>query len=104
MSICLVDTSIVCEVLKVPNRCGNHRKIYAQMEGKIRTETLLLPMSAIIETGNAGAAGGRGGPGQPAGLEKIWQGHQGLQGRQGHQESWHCLLSLLSLESLVLSS
>jgi hypothetical protein len=52
VSICLVDTSILCEILKVPNRCGNHREIYAQMEGKIRAETLLLPMSAIIETGN----------------------------------------------------
>jgi hypothetical protein len=52
VSICLVDTSIVCEILQVPNRCGNHREIFAEMERKIRTDTLLLPMSAIIETGN----------------------------------------------------
>jgi len=52
VSICLVDTSILCEILQVPNRCGNHREIFAEMERKIRTDTLLLPMSAIIETGN----------------------------------------------------
>ena len=53
MSICLVDTSILCEILQVPNRCGNHQKHYAEMERKIlQSESLLLPMSAIIETGN----------------------------------------------------
>ena len=54
MSICLIDTSILCEILQVPNRCGNYQEIYAEMERKIkiRKETLLLPMSAIIETGN----------------------------------------------------
>lgn len=52
MSICLIDTSILCEILQVPNKCGNHREIYSQMEQKIETESLLLPMSAIIETGN----------------------------------------------------
>lgn len=52
MSICLIDTSILCEILQVPNKCGNHREVYAQMEKKIEKERLLLPMSAIIETGN----------------------------------------------------
>ena len=54
MSICLIDTSILCEILQVPNRCGNYQEIYAEMERKIKIqkETLLLPMSAIIETGN----------------------------------------------------
>jgi len=54
VSICLIDTSILCEILQVPNRCGNHQEIYDEMERKIKIqkETLLLPMSAIIETGN----------------------------------------------------
>ena len=52
MSICLVDTSILCEILKVPNRCENHKQFSAQMQRKIKTESLLIPMSAIIETGN----------------------------------------------------
>lgn len=52
MSICLIDSSILCEILRIPNKCGNHEAIYAQLQQKIATETLLLPMSAIVETGN----------------------------------------------------
>ena len=52
MSVCIVDSSILCEILRVPNKCGNPEAIYAEMEGKVQTESLLLPMSAIIETGN----------------------------------------------------
>jgi hypothetical protein len=52
VSICLVDTSILCEILRIPNKCENHRQIYAQMQRKVKTESLLLPMSVIIETGN----------------------------------------------------
>ncbi len=52
MSICLIDTSILCEILQVPNRCANHQEIFAEMEEKIPTDTLLLPVSAILETGN----------------------------------------------------
>jgi hypothetical protein len=54
VSICLIDTSILCEILQVPNKCGNHREVYAQMEQKIKVkkERLLLPVSAILETGN----------------------------------------------------
>lgn len=60
MNICLVDTSILCEILRVPNRCGNHKKFSAQMRHKIKTESLLLPMSAIIETGNHIGQNGNG--------------------------------------------
>ncbi len=52
MSVCLIDSSILCEILRVPTKCGNHEAVYAEMAGKIKMESLLLPMSAIIETGN----------------------------------------------------
>jgi hypothetical protein len=53
VSVCLVDTSILCEILQVPNKHGSHAEIFEQMERKIRErESLLLPMSAILETGN----------------------------------------------------
>jgi hypothetical protein len=53
VSVCLVDTSILCEILQVPNKHGNHAEISEQMERKIKEkEALLLPMSAILETGN----------------------------------------------------
>jgi hypothetical protein len=51
--ICLIDTSILCEFLEVPNRCGGAAEIAAEMRRKVeRRETLLLPMSSILETGN----------------------------------------------------
>lgn len=53
MSVCIVDSSILCEILRVPTKCGNHEAVYAEMEELIEDRvTLLLPMSAIIETGN----------------------------------------------------
>lgn len=53
MSVCLIDSSILCEILRVPNKCGDHETVYAKMKKKIEErESLLLPMSAIIETGN----------------------------------------------------
>ena len=53
MSICLVDTSILCEILQVPHKCGSHEEVYDQMQRKIEArESLLLPMSTILETGN----------------------------------------------------
>jgi hypothetical protein len=53
VSVCLVDTSILCEILEIPNLCGSSEKVLAQLEAKIRNrETLLLPMSTILETGN----------------------------------------------------
>jgi predicted RNA-binding protein with TRAM domain len=51
--ICLIDTSILCEFLEVPNRCDRAEEITAEVQRKIeRGETLLLPMSSILETGN----------------------------------------------------
>ncbi len=53
MSICLIDTSILCEFLAIPNLCGSYAEVEAEMRRKIRRrESLLLPMSTILETGN----------------------------------------------------
>lgn len=51
--ICLIDTSVLCEFLEVPYHCDRAEEIAAEMQHKIeRGETLLLPMSSILETGN----------------------------------------------------
>lgn len=53
MSICLLDTSILCEILAVPGRCAHKDEVLAAMAEKVNErESLLLPMSAIVETGN----------------------------------------------------
>lgn len=53
MSVCLIDTSILCEFLEVPNLCESSAEVAAEMARKIELrESLLLPMSTIVETGN----------------------------------------------------
>lgn len=53
MSICLLDTSILCELLRVPHLCEHFEEVSAELAEKIREgESLLLPMSSILETGN----------------------------------------------------
>lgn len=53
MSICLVDTSVFCEILGVPRMSKEHKGYLQELRGKIDAgESLLLPMVAIIETGN----------------------------------------------------
>jgi hypothetical protein len=53
MTICLVDTSIFCNLLEVPGRCQDKQAVLAALEQKIHDRwSLLLPLSAILETGN----------------------------------------------------
>jgi hypothetical protein len=53
VSICLVDTTIFCEVLEVPHMCSDHKGVLSMLRSKIKnSETLLLPMATILETGN----------------------------------------------------
>jgi hypothetical protein len=62
VSICLVDTSILCEILQVPNLCGDHRSCTKDFRRKIEAdERFLLPMATILETGNHIGQNGDGG-------------------------------------------
>lgn len=52
-AICIIDTSVFCEILAVPNMDDIHKEILAELEAKMYDrETLLLPMTTILETGN----------------------------------------------------
>ena len=53
MTLCIIDTGILCELLEVPNLCGSSSQISARLEEKYRNgEFLLLPLCTILETGN----------------------------------------------------
>lgn len=61
MSICLIDTSIFVEVLRVPGRCSQHGRILSDLKGKVEAnERLFLPVATIVETGNHIAQNGDG--------------------------------------------
>jgi hypothetical protein len=52
-AVALVDTSILCELLEVPGKCQSVATIKTAMTEKVAGgEALLLPMTAVLETGN----------------------------------------------------
>lgn len=53
MSICIVDSSVFCNILGVPNRCQQRDQVLNRLESLIEEgATLLLPLTTIYETGN----------------------------------------------------
>lgn len=62
MTICLVDTSILTNMLRIPGKSDDHEKIKAELErlATDRSVVLLLPFAAIVETGNHTAQAGDG--------------------------------------------
>jgi hypothetical protein len=61
-SICVIDTSIFCAILDVPNRRQDRTEIMETLESLVADgATLLLPLATIYETGNHIAQNGDGG-------------------------------------------
>lgn len=61
-AIGIIDTSVFCNILRVPNRCQDADEIHRQLRAIISeglTE-LLLPTTSILETGNHIAQNGDG--------------------------------------------
>jgi hypothetical protein len=53
MTICLLDTSVFCELVQVPNMCQRHREVRQLFEERRQQgHYFLLPMATILETGN----------------------------------------------------
>lgn len=53
MNVRFIDTSIVMNLLEIPQRCQDAKKIKEEFNKVIRdNETLILPMPTIIESGN----------------------------------------------------
>jgi hypothetical protein len=62
MSICLIDTSVFCNLLRIPNCDQDHVEVLAQLRLLIEQNvTLLLPLASVVETGNHIAQQGDGG-------------------------------------------
>ncbi|MEZ4866887.1 MAG: hypothetical protein R3C14_36535 [Caldilineaceae bacterium] len=60
-SICIIDTSIFCNILNMPTKAQQHRETMMQFKQYIeRSYTFLLPMATIYETGNHTAQNGDG--------------------------------------------
>lgn len=52
-NVVLIDTSVLCEILEIPNLSSSAGSFQKELKEKIRArDTLLLPMTSILETGN----------------------------------------------------
>jgi hypothetical protein len=61
MTVCIIDTTVFCEILRVPNMCSDPQ-ITGTLKAKvIAREELMLPMTTILETGNHIGQNGDGG-------------------------------------------
>ncbi|ETX02195.1 MAG: hypothetical protein ETSY1_04460 [Candidatus Entotheonella factor] len=59
--ICIVDTSVLCNLLRVPNRDQQYAKALSELDLYIdQGHSLLLPLATIYETGNHIAQNGNG--------------------------------------------
>ncbi len=60
-TICIIDTSIFCNILGVPNRAQRQQQALAELKEFLEQgATLLLPLATIFETGNHIAQNGDG--------------------------------------------
>lgn len=60
-AICIVDTSVFCNLLRVPNRDQRHTEALNDLKSYVENGyTLLLPLATIYETGNHIANNGSG--------------------------------------------
>jgi predicted nucleic acid-binding protein len=52
-AVCLIDTSVFVNILRVPNKSADHAEIMAELELRIAEgQSLFLPMATVFETGN----------------------------------------------------
>ncbi len=86
MSIWLLDTSILCELLGVPNCSDHQRDIALELKRKIeRRDTLLLPMTSIFETGNLIGQNGDGTQRRQSATRFVKLVRQAIQGKTPFQ-------------------
>jgi hypothetical protein len=82
LSVCLLDTTILCHLLKVPNLCEGFADVTDEVARKVESrETLLLPMSVIVETGNHIGQNGDGRERREAAERFVRLVHDAIEGR-----------------------
>jgi hypothetical protein len=51
--VTFVDTSILCNILRVPNKCSDHEAVLSEAQARqARGELFIIPVTAVVETGN----------------------------------------------------
>ena len=82
MTVCIVDTSILCNVLRMPGRDQHYEQAIAELEVHIeQRHRLLLPVTAILEAGNLIAQSGDGRQRRAVAERFIQQVRQAIEGQ-----------------------
>jgi hypothetical protein len=82
VTVCIIDTSIFCEMLAVPNMTSNKSAVQHALKVKINArEALMLPVTAILETGNHIGQNGDGGARRKAAGRFVEQVRAAIEGR-----------------------
>lgn len=51
--VAFIDTSVLCNIVPVPGRAQDHEEVIAEMSERLgRGVEFILPITAVIETGN----------------------------------------------------
>ena len=86
--VCLLDTSIFCEILDVPGLASDARGYQQELANKaLAEETLVLPMTTILETGNHIGQNGDGGSRRKAAERFVAQVKAAISGDAPYQAS-----------------
>ena len=81
MTICIVDTSVFCNILDVYGRNQAREKALAELQEFLEEDhTLLLPLAAVYETGNHIAHIGDGGRRREAAVRFVDQVQKAING------------------------
>jgi hypothetical protein len=96
-AICIIDTSIFCEILRVPHMDGVADQVLDELKAKYAGgEKLLLPMTTILETGNHIGHNGDGNQRREAARRFVREVKQAIQG-----DAPYVPTSILNNEDLV---
>lgn len=80
-TICLIDSTIFCEIIDVPRMASQKESVAEELIGKYNSgETLLLPTTTILETGNHIGQNGDGGARRRTALRFVEQVRMAVSG------------------------
>ncbi len=81
MTVCLIDTCILCEMLGVPHMDSDAARVKEELGRKLKArEVLMLPMTTILETGNHIGQNGNGTQRRETALRFVEEVTKAIQG------------------------
>lgn len=90
-TIRIVDTSVLCELLRVPGKSSKsrHQRAFRELEQALAArDSLLLPMATVYETGNHIGQNGKGQERRQAAMRFVDQVSMAIDGESPFSPMW----------------